>query len=251
MSVALACLLLCSFAMPVFADDENTPFIAPGDGQPIALGETMNAQSGDLISFFPDEIGWVRFVASEEMSVVVWFVGDPGESNLVYGHGHSNVTSIAMKALEGYPICFQIREFCQTQTGTVTLLPAEPPVLKQTQLKEWPSSPLEYQPFQGDDYWAVFATVNGKPDYETPGVFYYCSPTLIRTYNAQPGAYELWFFNYDGEDLGTLTIMLEEWSDPGGNTQPPKGIFGTNPRYNQWYHYILFFLAFGFIWMWF
>jgi Leucine-rich repeat (LRR) protein len=30
-----------------------------------------------------------------------------------------------------------------------------------------------------------------------------------------------------------------------------KGIFGTNPRYNQWWAYILFFLCFGFIWMWF
>ena len=29
------------------------------------------------------------------------------------------------------------------------------------------------------------------------------------------------------------------------------GIFGTKPQYNQWYHYILFFLCFGFIWMWF
>ena len=33
--------------------------------------------------------------------------------------------------------------------------------------------------------------------------------------------------------------------------KPPKGIFGTKPQYNQWYHYILFFLCFGFLWMWF
>ena len=32
---------------------------------------------------------------------------------------------------------------------------------------------------------------------------------------------------------------------------PPPGIFGTKPQYNQWWHYILFFLCFGFIWMWF
>jgi|GEM_PF-3779670 len=30
-----------------------------------------------------------------------------------------------------------------------------------------------------------------------------------------------------------------------------KGVFGTKPQYHQWYHYILFFLCFGFIWMWF
>ena len=32
---------------------------------------------------------------------------------------------------------------------------------------------------------------------------------------------------------------------------PPHGIFGTNARYTQWWCYILFFLCFGFIWMWF
>ena len=31
----------------------------------------------------------------------------------------------------------------------------------------------------------------------------------------------------------------------------PKGIFGTKPQYNQWYHYLMFFFLFGFIWMWF
>jgi len=32
----------------------------------------------------------------------------------------------------------------------------------------------------------------------------------------------------------------------------PKGIFSTNPKwYGEWWHYLLFFLCFGFIWMWF
>ena len=35
------------------------------------------------------------------------------------------------------------------------------------------------------------------------------------------------------------------------NNTPPHGIFGTNARYTQWWCYILFFLCFGFIWMWF
>lgn len=31
-----------------------------------------------------------------------------------------------------------------------------------------------------------------------------------------------------------------------------KGVFGTNPKwYGAWWHYILFFIGFGFIWMWF
>jgi len=37
----------------------------------------------------------------------------------------------------------------------------------------------------------------------------------------------------------------------GGSNSTAKGILGTNPKYNKWYHYILFFLCFGFIWMWF
>ena len=40
----------------------------------------------------------------------------------------------------------------------------------------------------------------------------------------------------------------------GGGTPPPpeKGIFGTNPRWTgAWWHYVLFFVGFGFLWMWF
>jgi len=33
---------------------------------------------------------------------------------------------------------------------------------------------------------------------------------------------------------------------------PTKGIFGTNPKwYGAWWHYLLFFIGFGFLWMWF
>ncbi|MDR3313807.1 MAG: hypothetical protein LBS96_05045 [Oscillospiraceae bacterium] len=32
---------------------------------------------------------------------------------------------------------------------------------------------------------------------------------------------------------------------------PAKGIFGTNAKwYGEWWHYVLFFVCFGFIWMW-
>jgi len=36
--------------------------------------------------------------------------------------------------------------------------------------------------------------------------------------------------------------------------KPTPGIFGTNPKWDgkgsHWWHYLLFFLCFGFIWMW-
>ncbi|MCL2695635.1 MAG: carbohydrate-binding domain-containing protein [Clostridiales bacterium] len=50
--------------------------------------------------------------------------------------------------------------------------------------------------------------------------------------------------------IGTATKTME-WGDY--YTAPPaKGIFGTNAKwYGAWWHYLLFFLGFGFIWMWF
>ena len=46
----------------------------------------------------------------------------------------------------------------------------------------------------------------------------------------------------------TATAVYENITN---SPSPPKGIFGTNARYIQWWCYILFFLCFGFIWMWF
>jgi len=34
-------------------------------------------------------------------------------------------------------------------------------------------------------------------------------------------------------------------------SKAPRGIFGTNPKWTAWWAYLLFFLCFGFIWMWF
>jgi len=48
--------------------------------------------------------------------------------------------------------------------------------------------------------------------------------------------------------LNTAYAGLRENQPPS----PVKGIFGTNARwYGAWWHYILFFICFGFIWMWF
>jgi len=46
----------------------------------------------------------------------------------------------------------------------------------------------------------------------------------------------------------TATIEREPIAAP----TPTKGIFCTNARwYGEWWHYVLFFLGFGFLWMWF
>jgi hypothetical protein len=43
---------------------------------------------------------------------------------------------------------------------------------------------------------------------------------------------------------------VSEWNVTVLAPIPPRGILGTNPRYTHWYDYLLFFLCFGFIWMW-
>jgi len=53
-----------------------------------------------------------------------------------------------------------------------------------------------------------------------------------------------------GASNGTVTAGWTPNSTPP--TPPAKGIFGTNTKwYGEWWHYLLFFLCFGFIWMWF
>jgi len=48
---------------------------------------------------------------------------------------------------------------------------------------------------------------------------------------------------------GYLRFEVHEIQDVFLDVQP-VGIFGTNPRWTgQWWHYVLFFIGFGFIWM--
>ena len=50
-----------------------------------------------------------------------------------------------------------------------------------------------------------------------------------------------------GTSNGTVTAQWTENSKP-----PAKGIFGTNAKWHgAWWHYLLFFAGFGFLWMWF
>ena len=47
---------------------------------------------------------------------------------------------------------------------------------------------------------------------------------------------------------GNAVTVTAEFKD----IKPSKGIFGTNAKwYGAWWHYLLFFIGFGFIWMWF
>ena len=63
----------------------------------------------------------------------------------------------------------------------------------------------------------------------------------------------------DGVIFANASATTTTFSMPAKNVSvtatykdAPKGIFGTNPKWNgAWWHYLLFFFCFGFIWMWF
>jgi len=50
----------------------------------------------------------------------------------------------------------------------------------------------------------------------------------------------------------TVTAEFKDAPKQPDQPKPEKGIFGTNAKwYGAWWHYLLFFIGFGFIWMWF
>ena len=55
------------------------------------------------------------------------------------------------------------------------------------------------------------------------------------------------YFTYTHSSYGSVWVKDPDYVPP-----PAKGIFGTNARWDgEWWHYVLFFIGFGFIWMWF
>ena len=79
----------------------------------------------------------------------------------------------------------------------------------------------------------------------------YTLPTPTRDGHAFTG----WTLSGGGSLNGsTYTFGTNNGTVTAGWTAstPAKGIFGTNAKWNgAWWHYILFFVGFGFIWMWF
>ena len=56
-------------------------------------------------------------------------------------------------------------------------------------------------------------------------------------------------FTMPAKNISVTATYKDSSSSP---SPPDKGIFGTNPKwYGAWWHYLLFFIGFGFIWMWF
>ena len=91
----------------------------------------------------------------------------------------------------------------------------------------------------GDGNYSAGATVNITATVPNGKVFDKWSATGVTLEN--PGSASTRFTMPAG--AVTVTASFKD---------TPKGIFGTNAKWHgAWWHYILFFIGFGFIWMWF
>jgi hypothetical protein len=89
----------------------------------------------------------------------------------------------------------------------------------------------------------------------------------VNSWNSHNGEIELYVYpdNYSVARMTSVSAIytvtlkdgrsLQRWGEVDllpGAPAPERGIFGTNAKwYGEWWHYLLFFLCFGFIWMWF
>jgi len=92
------------------------------------------------------------------------------------------------------------------------------------------------------------------------GGSYAANATVTITANEAPSGkvFDKWT-TPDGVNFANASATATTFTMPAKNVtvtatykDTPRGIFGTNDKwYGEWWHYILFFFAFGFIWMWF
>ena len=219
-SLLLACLLLGLGSPMAFAAD---PPVDVSGAAPLALGVVTMVNYGDVFSYTPDETGWVRFETTSNALSLLTVLDH--EKNLLQGwFSSAGVTTV--KALAGKPLYFVTGYNGNNPdwSGTITLTPGQPPVLKQDTLKLTVSgSVLHYNPFQ-EAYIGFTFTVNGEapPAY---GFFYSGDVSMSRT-DIAVGTYALRFTSYDGEDLGSLTVKMEKITLRGWLADLLAGIIG-------------------------
>ena len=193
----LVCLLLCGLAAPMASAGE--PSIDVSGAAPLALGAPVPIVGNEVFSYTPEESGWVAFAMLDYGSVAVY----DNEQNQLGSANHATVKALADKAL------YFVVE-AHDGSSTFTLTPGQPPALRKNELTldRFPGSVFHHEPFQGT-YIGFSYTVNGEP---APA---YGFDLAIRIYDRSAipaGTYALQFTNYDGENLGTMTVVLEDWS---------------------------------------
>ena len=209
-SVLLVCLLLCGLAMPVaFAEDA----IDVSGAVPLTLGVATKIKEDNFYSYTPASTGWVKFSVKSDNR----FSFDVYDGELSHIVHTASFSSPIVKLTAGITYYLTIDygvpgEVDVYGRNTITPSASAPPVLEADVIKMYTGFPSSTAPFP-DSYAGWEFTVNGQDPvdmgFELSGLY-----IRIEDYTLS-GSYQLQFTNYDGEDLGTLTIIFEDFTLPG------------------------------------
>jgi hypothetical protein len=205
-SALLACLLLCGLAMP--AAMALDPPIDVSGAVPLALGAATPVVEDGVYSYMQAETGWVKFTFSTNISLTLL---DDEQNQLYAGSLSPPENGYCMKVLAGKTYYFVIANYNNPQwSGTLTLTAGQAPALVHNELKQ-KTGPVDYRPFQ-ERYLGVTFTVDGEAAPALGFGYRSYGNGISISSSAKAGTYTLQFTNYDGEDLGTLNVILEDWS---------------------------------------
>ena len=221
-SVLLSCLLLCGLAIPAaFAAD--SPIDVSG-AVPLALNVATKLRQGAVYSFTAAETGWVKFAIAVKQHVGVGFNLFDDELNQIVKAAYTPTPTVKLMAGKTYYISPDISDGQQTYVETITPSRSGPPVIKPSPMKVSSvfSGSSRYRPFQADGYVGWTYTVNGQEP--SAFKFEYSDDCFMYTLYTENGTYTLQFTNYDGEDLGTLTVIIEDWTPRGWLADILKGV---------------------------
>ena len=210
-SAVLVCLLLCGLVTTTALADDA---IDVSGARPLALGVAATFAAEDVFSYTPPETGWVKFrVDGNTLGLTLFYAPENEPVRTIFRAGYPNaVDEPSVKIPAGKTLYFHFSSATPGWNNTITLTPSQTPVLRQNELKLWTNSSGSntFEPFQQAYIGAKF-TVNGDAA-PAHGFDYASSMKISVGSDTAAGTYTLQFMSQDSEDLGTLTVILEDWS---------------------------------------
>jgi len=179
--------------------------------QPLQLNvqRQINGSKLECFSYTPEKTGWVNIAVAPptKQQYALCYIFDEACSRI--GGQLSSGSNVSVKMSEGKT--YYLAVISPPANTAITLTPSEAPALTKAVLKFWSSAGTSHKPFQGD-YMEWSFTVNGQA---APTLGFGYSADGITVNNPKAGTYLLQFTDYDGEDLGTLTVIVEDMTFSG------------------------------------
>lgn len=178
---------------------------------PLRLNQERKTNGNQLecFSYTPAKTEWVNIAVAPPVNgqYAACYVFDETCSRIGYRLSSGSSVNVKMTAGKTYYLAVT----SPPAKAAITLSPSEAPVLQQKELKLWTtkSGGNPIQPFQ-QEYLGVTFTVNGEAA-PAHGFRYTADQRSVSVApNTAAGTYTLRFTSHDGEDLGTLTVILED-----------------------------------------